>query len=565
MKLKNKLTSVLFAVSLLGLGTVTNTAFAADSKTEPHFAVTRYNLTGYTDSTYIKPEVRSKLVALLQQYTGEDVTVAKLNELRVKLQDVLNQEAKGVFTVTLPNQQIKDGTVVYNINFIAGKVNYGSAPGYDQDNVRNSLPSLREGVQFIAGRPWVDERELTMAVENPLKLTQVEYELQPGKPIIANVNVIAPRGKTLRYVSVDNYSTDKGISYLRWMAGYLNANLTNRDDTLNVVLLSNFKNLQRYYAFGGSYSLPFYAAHQRLDVSLFHSSTNQRDVKFRETSFSYDVKGSGDVASLGWSFYLPHYDWAYSNQIKFQLGYTFKRLVSDSSFKYENERVEELDRGSKYYISPFSIGFAGKIIPYRGLDIEFSAKYNFFYAGFLGTSNIAKLRIDGSRLVTAEKYSDWWTAFANIKVALPQNWTWNTFIRGQYSSKHLVSSELFGNDVRGFRDEDGSGDSGVYIRNELVTPNLFKHPNFDIKTYVFLDGGYTKYNNDTYDYENNPNKNYATKSGKVKSHRFNAATGLGLRTSYKDWSSDIYGAYRLKGKDNNRSKWSFWFTTSYRW
>ncbi|RIY32523.1 hypothetical protein CJP74_04380 [Psittacicella melopsittaci] len=559
MKFKNKLTSALLAVSLLGVGSVTTSAFAETSATEAQFTVARYNLTGYTDSTYIKPQVRAQLVTLLQEYTGNDVTVSKLNELRAKLQEVLNSDAKGVFTVTLPNQRITDGTVVFNINFIAGQVNYGSAPGYSQENVRNSLPSLKEGVQFVAGRPWVDERELTMAVENPLKLTQVEYELQPGKPIIANVNVVAPRGKTLRYVSVDNSSTDRGVDYLRFMAGYLNANLTGRDDVLNLVLLTNLKNFDRYYAFGGSYSLPFYAAHQRLDVSLFHSSTNQNDVPYDNTNtIFYDVNGVGDVAIVNWSYYLPHFDFGYSNQIKFQAGYTFKRLKSESNVRYEG--LDLSNSNQVYYVSPINLGFVGKIVPFRGFEIEFSTKYNFFYAGSLGTDNINKLRVAGGRLVTAEKYSDWWTAFANFKLALPQNWAWSTQVRGQWTNKHLVNSELFSSDVRGFRHGSISGDSGVYIKNELITPNLVNVPSLDVKGYAFLDGGWLRYNNDAEDNYYNQTKNYDGKN-----HEFVASTGIGTRVSYKDWSADVYGAYRIKGDDQGRSKYTIWFTTSYRW
>ncbi|RIY33787.1 hypothetical protein CKF54_02190 [Psittacicella hinzii] len=559
MKFKNKLTSALLALSLVGVGSIATTTYANSEATEATFSVTRYNLTGYTDDSYISPEVRAQLVVLLQQYTGNGVTVSKLNELRAKLQDTLNANAKGVFTVTLPNQRIADGTVVYNVNFVAGQVNYGSAPGYSQENVRNSLPSLKEGVQFVAGRPWVDERELTMAIENPLKLTQVEYELQPGKPIVANVNVVAPRGKTLRYVQLDNSSTDKGVEYLRFMAGYLNANLTGRDDVLNLVLLTNLKNFDRYYAFGGSYSLPFYSAHQRLDVSLFHSSTNQNNVPYdNSNTIFYDVNGVGDVAILNWSYYLPHFDFGYSNQIKFQAGYTFKRLKSESSIRYNSLSLS--DTNQIYYVSPINVGFAGKIVPFRGLEIEFSTKYNFYYAGFLGTDNINKLRVAGGRLVTAEKYSDWWTATANFKVALPQNWTWVSKFKGQYSSKHLVSSELFSNDVRGFRDENGSGDSGFYLQNELITPTLVRLPNFDLKAYALLDGGWVHYNQDATDKFYNQSKNFDGDSSK-----FIASTGLGLRVSYKDWSADVYGAYRLKGEDNNRGKYSVWFTTSYRW
>ncbi|MFC6276641.1 ShlB/FhaC/HecB family hemolysin secretion/activation protein [Psittacicella hinzii] len=567
MKFKNKLTSALLAVSLLGLGTVAQPTFAAEkssSTSEAQFAVTRYNLTGYTDSSYIKPEVRAKLVSLLQEYTGNNVTVSKLNELRAKLQDVLNADAKGVFTVTLPNQRITEGTVVFNINFVAGQVNYGSAPGFNQENVRRSIPSLREGVQFVAGRPWVDERELTMAVENPLKLTQVEYELQPGKPITANVNVVAPRGKTLRYVSLDNSSSDKGVDYLRFMFGYLNANLTNRDDVLNLVLLTNLKSFDRYFAFGGSYSLPFYDAHQRLDVSLFNSSTNQEDVSYdNESNLFYDVNGIGDVALVNWSYYLPHFDWSYSNQIKFQTGFTFKRLKTSANYRLGDEALDELATKNVYYITPFNIGFVGKIVPVRGMEIEFSAKYNFFYAGFLGTDNINKLRVAGNRLVTAEKYSDWWTAWVNFKAGLPKNWTWVTQLKGQYSKKHLVSSEVFSNDIRGFRSDYGSGDMGAYIKNELITPSFTKVPNLDVKAYAFLDAGWVKWNSDEYDYTYNQTKRY----GENNSRKDNvvASTGLGLRTSYKDWSADIYGAYRLKGEDANRGKYSFWFTTSYRW
>lgn len=566
MKFKNKLTTVLLATSLLGLS---SGVYAGQTPVqEVQFKVTKYNLIGFTGPSYVKADVRNQLVSLLNQYTGSNITPSKLNELKSKLQAVLNQDAKGVFTVNIPRQTIKNGVVVLNVNFVAGKVLYGETDGFSRQNVERSIPSLKQGIQFVAGRPWIDERELTMAVENPLKLTQVEYELQPGQPIVAHVNVIAPRGKTIRYVSVNN-SGSKEYNYVQTTAGYINANLTGKDDVLALVAITNLQDFSKYFAFGGSYSRPFYAQHQRLDFSLFHAQTqvkqyspeNQPDLKI-------DAKGSGDIATVNWSYYLPHYDWAYSNQLKVVAGYTFKRLKTETAANGRSTTVIPF-----YFVSPFNVGVTGKVIPFRGLDLEFSAKYNFLYSGFLGTSSLADLRQGGGRLVTAQKFEDWWTGSFSVRKTLPQNWTWFTSLGAQYSNKFLVSSERYSNNVRGFRQGSGSGDSGAWIKNELISANLSNKPNFDIKGYGFVDAGLAHYNRNAQDIESNIGLTYgvSTDGGlapQVKT-RTVASAGLGLRVAYKDFSTDVYAAYQLKGQAPNakayKDRTSLWFSANYKW
>lgn len=575
MKLKNKLVSVIVAASALGFA---NTALAADAST---FTVTKYNLTGFTDQSYINDEALAQIKALLREYSGNDLTVQKLNELKDKIQTVLNQKAKGIFTVNIPNQRIVNETVEFNINYVAGKVNYGSAEGFNEENVRRSIPSLQEGVQFVAGRPWIDERDLTMAVENPLKLTQVEYELRPNEPIVANVNVIAPRGNEIRFVTLDNSLNNPSYDYLRLTAGYVHANLTNRDDVLSLLLVSNLKKFQGYHAFGGSYSLPFYRTHQRLDFTLFHSATKIEN--FQNSGISLDMAGKGDVAAVNWSYYLPHYDWSYSNQLKLQAGYTFKRLYSQAA---ANGTVF---KDEFYFASPFSLGVTGKIVPFRGLDVDVNAKYNFMYAGYAGTDPIWKLRLQDGRAETAERYQDWYTLSLNSRYSLPYNMILTSGVNGFYSNKHLVASERYSNSVRGFREGAGSGDKGVTWKNELISPNFSRTPNLDVRVYGFFDYGYAAYNRliktvynektgvdevKDVDLENNATLAYnkpgqgvtdGVETTAIPRSIHVASTGVGARFSYKDFSADVYVAQRLKGDDGKHGATSVWFSANYKW
>lgn len=562
-----------FAVSLVALS---STAFSAES---PKFTVTKYNLTGYTDASYIKPEVREQLVLLLKEYTGQDVTVEKLYELKSRLQQVLNTSAKGVFTVNLPRQTIANGTVEFNVNFVAGKVVYNTAPGYDEANLKRSIPSLYEGVTFIGGRPWIDERELTMAVENPLKLTQVEYELQPGKPITANVNVVAPRGKVLKLVSVDNKGSQP-YGYLRLGLVYLNANLTNRDDVLTGAVYTNFRAPQLYSVAGLTYSLPFYQAHQRLDTSVFYVSQRsfipaQDDNK----NLRFSIYGNGLIASVNWQYYLPHYDWSYSNQLKLVAGYTFKRTQDESALHNQEtnsgpgvqsgqpqvaQESRTALRNLHYYTSPFKLGLSGKVIPYRGLDVDFNFAYNFYYHGFAATSDVTDIHVASGRN-NVESFIDYWTADLTLRKTFAQNWNYTLTLGGQYTNKHLPGSEQFGGGNRG-RMVPVGGDKGYFVKNELTTPNYSQVENLDAKFYGFVDYAWASDNFD-----------FAYDAGNVdpsspKANATDAASyGVGTRVSYKDFTVDAYVVNALKWPNVNNitpataNKTEVFFSVNYRW
>lgn len=560
MKFNKTLISALLGLSLVGVSLNS----VADSKVaEPvKFTVNQYNFTGYYDNAVADAQVRANVAALLKEYTGSDVTLAKIDELKSKLQVLFNTKAKGIYTVNVPPQTLKNGVVVINVNFVPGTVTYGETKDYDKENVRRSLPSLEGGLTFVNGRPYVDDRELTMAVENPLKLTQVEYELRPGEPINAFVNVIAPKGKHLRYVQVDN-NGGSSYGYLRGTLGYINGNLTNRDDVFGAAIVTNFKNFKEYFVLTANYSLPLYAQHQRLDFFGVHSSTKATNKV--DTNLAFNLEGRGDVLAVNWSYYLPHYDWSYTNQLKLVAGYTFKRIYTDATLAGSSEKI----KNGFYFVSPFKFGVTGKIVPVRGVDIDLSLTYNFFYAGKLGTSNIDVLRAEGVRSVTAEKFEDWIAGSVSVRKQLEKDWSLFSNLGFSYTNKHLIQIERFSNAVRGFRDGSGSADSGIWLKNEIITPDLYEPLTASLKAYAFLDGGYVRYNRGAEDVENNPQLEFNSTTetaGTGSKGKFNASTGLGLRWSYKNLSLDTYYAYNLTktNKAAYERRHAVYFSTIYR-
>lgn len=587
MKLNKTLVSALLAIALSGFS---YTAHADDSANEVKFEVKKYNLTGFYDKAYSEPEFRAQIVGLLRSYVGKDVTLAKIDELKSKLQALLNTRAKGLYTISVPPQKLENGEVTLRVNFLAGKITYADAPGYSKENVKRSLPSIREGLYFVAGRPFVDERELTMAVENPLKLTQIEYDIKPGQPINVHVNVIAPNGKTLRYVQVDN-SGSGAYDYVRGTVGYVNSNLTGKDDVFAAVATSNFKSWSKYNAFAVSYTRPLYKTHQRFDVTLAHTSSAVDNLV--DNSLLIKTVGRGDIAQLNWSYYLPHYDWSYANQLKVQAGYTFRRLYA-SARDESNESVGVQLSDSKvgayrsdmnvYYASPLYVGLTGRIIPKRGMDMEVSLRYNWFYSGFLGSSDVNVQRAFNNRRVTGEKFQDWITGSLHYRVRMPKNWTWYQIMNFQYSNKHLFATERYSTGVRGFRDGGVAGDKGVTVKTEIITPNLYDNITTSLKAYGFVDLGYGEYNHDPKDAAEDANPTLAYKptvnigkDGKIsglaydsksKNGLFHASTGLGVRFAYKQFSLDTYyvrNLTRVKSDLEKESRNSVFFSAIYRW
>jgi hemolysin activation/secretion protein len=126
--------------SITGLAAETNSASAPTKTNGPTLNVRGYVVEG---NTVLRPEHFS----LLTNYTGPEVTFARLREGLGELQLLYRNFGFATVGVTLPQQKLSNGIV--HVKVVEGKLNAINVTGnryYSSNNIRRSLPSLSTNV-----------------------------------------------------------------------------------------------------------------------------------------------------------------------------------------------------------------------------------------------------------------------------------------------------------------------------------------------------------------------------------------------------------------------------------
>lgn len=423
----------------------------------------------------------SDLARLTAPYVGPNRVFGDVQKALDAVEAAYRDAGYSAVQVIVPEQELNQGVVRFEVTETPiGAVTVSGNKAFSTENIRRSLPALREG-ETPNGR--LISESVQLANENPAK--QVEVVLGMGKKEgTVDARVAVTEEPIQRwYLTADNSGT-RPTGRIRLGATYQHANLFDRDQTLSVsYLTSPNKDIgiddrpehTKVDVFSVGYRMPFYDIGDSLDlIYAYSNATTPSTTAPTGAPLGIAVLGKGEIVAARWNHYFARRG-EYSSRLI--LGFDWKSVDSQTGGCAIGSSASCI----KYVTSPLSATYIGKLEkPGKLLDYSLGLAHNipmgsrYEYPANSGVGDRFSLaagnrqsRDDFTILKASFSYSD--TVF--------HDWLLRVAANGQSSlGSALVSTEQIGlagsNAVRGFLERIIATDSGVVGNIELYTPEL---------------------------------------------------------------------------------------------
>ncbi len=206
-----------------------------------------------------------ELKTLAANYSGREATLAELQTLVAKVNDLYR--SKGIVTAqaVLPPQDVKAGVV--HIRLVEGRVGEFVIEG----NATTNADFVRNRIHQHAG-DLVDLKDIEQDLIrfNRTQDAQARAQLRPGKEFGRTdvvVKLAEPERQSLR-AFLDNNDSDSSGKWRRGLA-YLNRSVFGFRDDLNLTLV----NASGHQGYSAAYGFPVNTWGGRLDVAYYHDRT----------------------------------------------------------------------------------------------------------------------------------------------------------------------------------------------------------------------------------------------------------------------------------------------------
>ena len=462
----------------------------------PRFEINRFDVTGNT----LLPA--AQVESLLTPFTGSDKDFSDIQRALEALEQAYRDRGFGVVQVLLPEQDITRGVVQFRVvQPRVGRIAIEGNTHFDSENVRRSLPSLREG-EVPNSREIA--RNLQLAAEHPVKQTNVLLRSgQTEETVDVNVKVNDDR-PWRRFVTLDNTGTgDTG--YYRLGVGFQHSNLFNRDHALTMQYVTSPTNPSKVSIYGAGYRIPYYNLNSSLDLIAGYS-----DVDSGVVQGLFNVAGSGSIGAARWNTVLPKWG---EVEHKISVGLDYRAFENEVLFQGQNLTPD---------ITVHPLG-----VTYSGLRRMTAADFS-FYAGVshnIPGGNDGKEEDWRNGLSARQAVTDDYKILRfgfNYARQFRNEWQMRVGFNAQFTRDALVSGEQFGiggpDSVRGYSLREVANDWGYSTQVELYTPEFAKQvklsDTYKLRALAFYDWGTTHRNKD------------------AGSEDSLASVGVGLRLSY---------------------------------
>jgi hemolysin activation/secretion protein len=485
-------------------------AYAQDSG--PRFAVTGYAVTGEN------PFSAADTQALLEPFTGEAVTLDRLQSAAAALETALKERGFNFLRVVIPPQDAQGVITLRVLAFKLNAVNVSGNQHFDTANIRASLPALQSGVT-----PNLREIARAQALANDHPSKQVSVTIQQGKvPDTVDAALKVEDSKPLQFfASLDNSGT-KQSGHTRLGVGVSHSNLFNRDHSVTATYTTSpdghVSDLQQY---GLYYRAPFYSLGGALSAYYTKSDTNTGVV----ANF-FNVSGSGEFMGVRWTHrLLPLGSYSHAAEIGLE-----------DRFFGNGTTFNNVPIGTDVRSRPLLLRYTGRL---DGAAYALAGNLEF-------ASNLSGGSGNNDRAYTANRAgadSGWqaWRYALQGSRALG-TWTLNAKLRGQASGDALIPGEQFGlggaNGVRGLEEREGTGDQGLLGSVELMSPQIAQ----GLRVLVFSDAGQVR--------------SHQAGAG-INAREGASSAGAGLRYQWRrnlsvvlDWAQVLNGAGTTNKHDN---------------
>lgn len=440
----------------------------------PRFDIARFEVQGNT----LLPE--DTIARALAPFSGRNKDFGDVQRALEALESAYRDRGYGVVRVVLPEQDITAGVVRFRVvEPRLGRVRIEGNRHFGPENIRRSLPTLKEEAtpnsRDIA-------RNLQLAAEHPVKQTNVLLRSGASEGEVDATVRVSDDKPWRAFFTLDNTGTGE-TGYYRAAVGYQHTNLFDRDHTLTAQYVTSPTKASKVSIFGAGYRIPFYAWNSSLDFVAGRS-----DVDSGQVQGLFNVSGSGTIASVRWTYYLPK--WGDVEQ-KLALGLDYRAFKNEVVFAGQG-LVPDIT------IHPVSATYSGLW--------RMAAAELYFYAAVStnlpGGNDGRAADFERSRATATENYTIVRYGF-NYARQFRNEWQTRVGLSAQYTRDALVSGEQFGiggpDTVRGYLLREVTNDRGYAFQLELYSPDLAQRiglpESYRLRLLGFYDYGTVSRNN----------------------------------------------------------------------
>ena len=486
---------------------------APQSETE-RFDIDRFNVEG---NTLLAAD---ELEELLKPFVGKGREYGDVQRALEALELRYRERGYSAVQVHVPEQEL-GGTVKLSVlESSIRRIRVQGGEFFDEANVRNALPGLREG-----GYPnaVAISENVQLANENPARQLDVVLKGTDEEGLVdvaVNVTDSNPQKFSLTLDNTGNNATGQH----RIGLGYQHANLFNRDHVMSVNYATAVEKSSQVSIYSLSYRLPLYRLGDSIDVIVAKSDV---DAGASETvAGPLAFSGKGDIYGLRYNWLLRRQG-EYSHRVVFGLDLkSFENTCTIGGVAVIGGAPACGPAGVDVGIRPISATYSGQWAG-LGSQTDFSLAYS---QNWPGTSNGNAASISAARPSPAggpgapAAYRLYRLSGSHF-MGFGEDWQFRAAASAQYTRDALISGEQFGiagsTAVRGFSEREVARDTGFFTNFEIYTPNLGAKVGLDgssVRLLGFYDMGYAT---------NNP------LDGENKQKSAISSTGLGLRWSHQ--------------------------------
>lgn len=425
-------------------------ALSAGAQEIPKFPIKQFKVEG---NSLLRQAV---VDAAVRPFVGPARDFGDVQQALEALENAYRQAGYNSVSVLLPEQVLESGEV--QLQVIEARIHKVEVEGqqhFDQDNIRRSLPAVREGEI-----PRLDRisASLRVANENPFK--KVNLQFRPGErneDIDARVTVTDEKPWRLG-ISYDNTGTPQ-TGKNRVGVSLQHGNVFNRDQILTLQYQTSPEKTSQVNVYGLAYRIPLYAQGDVIDIYAAKSDVNAGTIA--AGPFSLAITGKGSSTGV-----------RYTKKLRRLGDYDHELMVGVDQKEFQNSiSAEGQELGNDVGIRPISLQYAGRHTQ-EGREIGFNLAYS---RNLGGAPDGEQAAITASRLGAKRNYQVL-RGGVSFSQALAGDWQWRLITTAQWANTPLVPGEQFGvggaSSVRGFMEREISGDRGVQGNLELYTPNL---------------------------------------------------------------------------------------------
>jgi hemolysin activation/secretion protein len=413
--------------------------------------------------------------ALVRPFAGQQRDFGDIQRALEALQASYLERGYNAVRVLVPEQDIRSGRV--RLQVIEARIRNVRIEGnkfFDNDNIRASLPALKEGT---APNTRDIGANVTLANENPIRQARVVLQSTPEAGQVDAVVRVTDADPWRTTAFFDN-SGNPITGHNRAGLGFLNANFGGADHVLNLQAITSPTQFEDVLILGAGYRVPMYGANALFDLYGGYS-----DVDSGTLADLFSVSGSGTIAGARYTQVMPRLG---SYEQKLAIGLEWKAFDNDVVLV-----------GTTTTLVPDVTTFP-LLISYTGRDQEPGRDFAFFvtYAANnpYGDGDASRQAIEASRAGAKPRFQI--VRFgASYSLALPQDNIFRVALDGQYTRDALIPGEQFGlgglNSVRGFYERSTAHDIGHRVSFEMYGPevgHLFA-PDWRARFLGFIDAG----------------------------------------------------------------------------